>query len=168
MEPVLEWFGIKVDVGAGRITVTITNIVFMLLAAWFLLSILLALIRRLHRHMDARAADLERRKRLQTLARVFRYIGYLSVFAVAGMLILDELGVSITPLLGAAGLTGFALLLENQIRVGDVVEVEGKCGLAEEVTLRYVRLRGYDGTVHFVPTGEISIVTNMTREFAVA
>jgi small conductance mechanosensitive channel len=62
--------------------------------------------------------------------------------------------------------TGFFLLLENQLRQGDVAEVGGKTGLVEEVTLRYVRLRDYDGNVHYVPNGLITTVTNMSREHA--
>jgi small conductance mechanosensitive channel len=54
------------------------------------------------------------------------------------------------------------------VREGDVVEVAGKSGLVEEVTLRYVRLRDFDGHVHFVPNGEIKVVSNRTRSFAQA
>jgi small conductance mechanosensitive channel len=101
------------------------------------------------------------------------------------MLILTELGVSVAPILGAAGVvgiavgfgaqslvkdyfTGFVLLIENQIRQGDVVQIADKSGLVEVVTLRYVRLRDYDGNVHFVPNGLINTVTNMSREYAYA
>ena len=100
-------------------------------------------------------------------------------------MILGELGISIAPILGAAGVaglaigfgaqslvkdffTGFFLLLENQMRQGDVVEAGGKAGVVEEITLRYVRMRDYDGNVHFVPNGNITTVTNMTRDFAYA
>ena len=98
---------------------------------------------------------------------------------------LAELGVSVAPILGAAGVvglaigfgaqslvkdyfTGFFLLIENQIRQGDVVKLGDHAGLVEEVTLRYVRLRDYDGNVHFVPNGTISTVVNMSRGFAQA
>jgi len=101
------------------------------------------------------------------------------------MLVLSELGISIAPILAAAGVLGLAvgfgaqslvkdyfsglfLLLEDQIRHGDVIEAGGKSGLVEEVTLRYVRMRGYDGNVHFVPNGQIESVTNMTREYSYA
>jgi small-conductance mechanosensitive channel len=104
---------------------------------------------------------------------------------VAGVLVLAEVGVSVAPILGAAGVvgvavgfgaqslvkdyfSGFFLLLENQIRLGDVVEAGGKSGMVEEITLRYVRMRNYDGHVHFVPNGSISTVTSMTRGFAQA
>lgn len=64
--------------------------------------------------------------------------------------------------------TGFFLLIENQIRQDDVVQLGDHAGLVEEVTLRYVRLRDYDGNVHFVPNGTITSVVNMSRGFAYA
>ena len=64
--------------------------------------------------------------------------------------------------------TGFFLLLENQVRHGDVVEAGGKAGVVEELTLRYLRLRDYSGNVHFVPNSNISTVTNMSMGFAYA
>ena len=63
---------------------------------------------------------------------------------------------------------GFFLLAENQIRQGDVVEVAGKSGLVEDLTLRYVQLRDYEGNVHYVPNGEIGVVTSSSRTFAYA
>ena len=137
--------------------------------------------RRITSHMD----NIEQVRRVETLARVFRYVTTVLVSLIAGMLILSEIGVSIAPILGAAGVvglavgfgaqslikdyfTGFFLLLENQIRQGDVVEAGGKSGLVEEVTLRYVRLRDYDGVVHFIPNNLITTVSNMSRGFAFA
>jgi small-conductance mechanosensitive channel len=101
------------------------------------------------------------------------------------MLVFTELGISIAPILATAGVLGVAvgfgaqslvkdyfsglfLLLEDQIRQGDVVQAGGKAGLVEDVTLRHVRLRDYDGNVHYVPNGHIDSVTNMTREFSYA
>lgn len=127
--------------------------------------------------------DLEENKRIDTIARVFRYIVNIFITVMAGIQILNEVGISIAPILAAAGVagvaigfgaqslvkdyfTGFFLLLENQVRQGDVVEVGGKSGLVEEVTLRYVKMRDYEGNVHYVPNGTITTVTNMSREFA--
>jgi moderate conductance mechanosensitive channel len=129
--------------------------------------------------------DLEEYKRIDTIGRVFRYIVTILITLVAGVQILNELGISIAPILAAAGVggvaigfgaqslvkdyfTGFFLLLENQVRQGDVAEVGGKSGLVEEVTLRYIKMRDYDGNVHYVPNGTITTVTNMSREFAQA
>lgn len=128
---------------------------------------------------------LEELKRIETLSRVFRYLTSVVITIVTGMLLLSELGISIAPILAGAGVvglaigfgaqslvkdffSGFFLLLENQVRQGDVVEVAGKSGLVQEVTLRYVRLSDYEGNVHFIPNGNISTVTNMSREFAYA
>lgn len=135
--------------------------------------------------MSARHTGIEHGKRIETLSRVFRYLSTTLIILIAGMLILSEVGISIAPILGAAGVVGIAvgfgaqslikdyftgvfLLVEDQLRVGDVVEAGGKSGLVEEITLRYLRLRDFEGTVHFVPNGLISTVTNRSREFAFA
>ena len=60
------------------------------------------------------------------------------------------------------------LLLENQIRVGDVVEIAGKTGVVEELTLRRTKLRSFDGAVHYVSNGLITTVSNFSTEFAFA
>jgi len=142
--------------------------------AWFASQYLIAAVRR---RVIVGEAELDSEKRALTLIRAVRYAVRLIVVAVVLMLLLSQFGISIAPLLGAAGvagiavglagqglardlITGFSLLLDNQIRVGDSVEIAGKSGTVEAVTLRSVRLREYDGTVHFVHNGEIKIVTN--------
>jgi small conductance mechanosensitive channel len=143
------------------------------------------LTRTLENHLKNRADSLEEKKRVQTLARVFRYITSLVVTVVALMLALSALGFSIAPILATAGVagiavgfgaqslvkdyfTGFVMLLENQIRQGDIIEVGGKAGSVEEVTLRYVRLRDYEGAVHYIPNSNITLVTNKSRSYAYA
>jgi len=138
---------------------------------------------RLFRDYMGRRTGPDEITRVETLARVFRNAGTIVIFIVAGTLVLDTIGISIAPVLATAGVaglaigfgaqslikdyfTGFFILLEDQIRQGDVVEIAGKAGLVEEVTLRYVRLRDGDGFVHFVPNGEIKLVSNRTRGFA--
>jgi small conductance mechanosensitive channel len=123
--------------------------------------------------------------RVNTLGRVFRYIASVTIYLIAFMLILSELKINIAPILGAAGIVGVAIgfgaqslvkdyvgglfiLIEDQIRQGDTVKIEGYEGTVEEITLRYVRLRDYDGFVHYVPNGQIRIVTNMGRDFSYA
>jgi len=143
------------------------------------------LIRIFRRYMQGKAPSVDEQARIQTLARVFRNSTAVIIVIVAGTLILGEVGISVAPILATAGVAGvaigfgaqslikdyfngFFLLLEDQLRQGDVVEVSGKSGLVEEVTLRYVRLRDFEGHVHFVPNGEIKVVTNRTRGFAQA
>lgn len=140
---------------------------------------------RLRELIVERQESVEDGQRIRTLSRVVRYVLTVATVVVTVLLILGELGISVAPILGAAGVvgiaigfgaqslvkdyfTGFFLLLENQIRHGDVVEAGGKAGVVEELTLRYLRLRDYSGNVHFVPNGNISIVTNMSMGFAFA
>ncbi|OSZ74119.1 mechanosensitive ion channel family protein [Hydrogenophaga sp. IBVHS1] len=170
-------------ISLGGAAASLTRIVGIILAAWLLIIVLQRAVRTLRERIASRIDDREAAKRAQTLGRVFRYLVAVVVSLVAGMLVLAELGVSVAPILGAAGVvglavgfgaqslvkdyfTGFFLLLENQIRQGDVIKIGDHAGAVEEVTLRYVQLRDYDGNVHYVPNGTISTVINMTRGFS--
>jgi small conductance mechanosensitive channel len=163
--------------------VTALRVVLIAVAALVAITVLQRIIRAFRLRIERRIGDPEAMKRARTLSRVFRYTVTVVIAIVAATTILSELGVSLAPILGAAGIvgiaagfgaqslvkdyfTGFVLLLENQIRVGDVVRVADRAGFVEEVTLRYVRLRDYDGNVHFIPNGLITAVTNMSLEFA--
>jgi small conductance mechanosensitive channel len=171
--------------GWAKALVSLTNVFLILLVAWGLLTISGRLLHLLDDRMRARSVEAEERKRIETLMRVSRYVASVLIGAITVMLILSEVGISIAPILATAGVaglavgfgaqslvkdyfTGFVMLIENQIRVGDMVEVGGKSGLVEEVTLRYVRLRDVEGAVHYVPNGIIATVTNKSREFAYA
>lgn len=164
---------------------TPARVLLILLLAGIALRLVPRAISRVRRAVEARQESAEDGRRVQTLSRVIRYVVTVAVTVVAGILILGEFGISVAPILGAAGVvgialgfgaqslvkdyfTGFFLLLENQIRVGDVVEAGGKSGVVEELTLRYLRLRDYSGNVHYVPNGIISVVTNMSLGFAQA
>lgn len=122
-------------------------------------------------------------KRADTLTHVIRDVARVVVLAVGGMTILSEVGVDLKPLLAAAGLgglaigfggqslvkdviSGFFILLEDSIRVGDVVEIAGVGGLVEEVKLRTITLRDLAGNVHVVPNGVIDKVKNMTKLYS--
>lgn len=163
--------------------VPLLRVVLIAVAAWIGLAVMRRLLRifraRITRGMD----DPEQIKRAETLGDVFRHIIAVIILVVAVTLILSEIGIAVAPILGAAGVVGLAvgfgaqslvkdyfagffILLENQMRQGDVVEIADKSGLIEEITLRYVRLRDYDGNVHFVSNGLITTVTNMSRGFA--
>jgi len=160
------------------------RIVLIVIAAGVLQGIASRLIRSFREFLERRR-DPGQQSRVQTLGRVFRYIAAVVIWLVAGMLVLGELGISVAPVLATAGVAGIAvgfgaqslikdyfngffLLLEDQLRQGEVVDVGGQAGLVEEVTLRYVRMRNFDGHVIFVPNGGITVVKNLTREFAQA
>jgi small-conductance mechanosensitive channel len=161
------------------------HVVIILALTWLLLRLSRKGLARLRTHMQQDLGDRERIKRLDTLERVFRYVAAVIITLVGGMLVLSAVGISIAPILATAGVlgiaigfgaqslvkdyfNGFFLLLENQVRQGDVVEVAGKGGLVEEMTLRYIRLRDFEGSVHYIPNGTIDSVTNRSRGFAFA
>jgi small conductance mechanosensitive channel len=182
-----QWveFLTSLGIGLGTVTTATLRITLIVVAAWLLRGALHRAIRLFRERLQRRMTDGESAKRAETLARVFRYLVTVVVSLLAGMLVLGELGVSVAPILGAAGVVGLAvgfgaqslvkdyftglfLLLENQIREGDIVQLGNHSGSVEVVTLRYVQLRDYDGRVHFVPNGQITTVVNMSRGFAQA
>lgn len=162
------------------------RILLIIVIAWIAYRLSGKLLRLFKGFLLERSSDhLEELKRIETLSTVFRYLFSIIITVVTGMLILSELGISIAPVLAAAGVlgiaigfgaqslvkdffSGFFILLENQVREGDVVELGGKDGLVQEVTLRYIRLQDYEGNIHFIPNGNITTVTNKSREFAYA
>ncbi len=170
-------------ISLGGAAASLTRIVVIILLAWLLIRVLQRAVKTMRERIASRMDDREAAKRAQTLGRVFRYLVAVVVSLIAGMLVLGELGVSVAPILGAAGVvglavgfgaqslvkdyfTGFFLLLENQIRQGDVIKIGDHAGSVEEVTLRYVQLRDYDGNVHYVPNSTITTVINMSRGFS--
>lgn len=169
----------------AEVLVALVNVLLILALAWILQRVVGRVVRLLKARLAASAEGLEGQKRVETLGRVFGYVASVAIGILTLLLVLSEIGISIAPLLATAGVagvaigfgaqslvkdyfSGFVMLMENQIRQGDVVEIAGKTGLVEEVTLRHVRLRDYEGAVHFVPNGAIDTVTNKSRGFAFA
>ena len=161
---------------------TVLRIALILVGAWAAKGLMQRGIGSMRKRIANRMDDREAGQRAETLGRVFRYLVTVVIGLITVMLVLAELGVSLAPILGAAGVvglavgfgaqslvkdfvTGFFLLLENQIRQGDVVEVDGHSGVVEQITLRFVQLRDYEGAVHYVPNGQITTVINRTRGF---
>jgi small conductance mechanosensitive channel len=159
------------------------HIVVILALVWIALKAAKKLSQGLVRFVARQKEDEEFQKRTRTLGDIVRYIIVLAILAVASMTVLKELGIDIGPVLAAAGIvglavgfgaqslvkdiiSGFFILLEDQIRVGDVVNVADKGGLVEKVGLRATVLRDLHGNVHYVPNGSITVVTNMTKEYS--
>ncbi len=123
------------------------------------------------------------KKRENTLIRIFNSTFSILVWAMAVLMIISEFGISIGPLIAGAGIFGIALgfgaqyvirdflaglfiMLENQYRVGDVIEIAGTGGKVEDITLRKTVLRDIDGAVHHIPNGEIKVASNKSQEFS--
>jgi small-conductance mechanosensitive channel len=130
-----------------------------------------------------KAQDEEDRKRAETLTAVIRNVLDSVILAIALMTILGQLGVEIGPLLAAAGIVGLAIgfagqslvkdiingffiLIWDQIRVGDVIQIAGKGGLVEKINLKMTVLHDLAGNVHYIPNGTIDVVTNMKKEYS--
>lgn len=122
-------------------------------------------------------------KRQETLIRIFTWSGRIIILFVSTLMILQEIGIPIAPILAGAGIigiavgfggqylikdiiSGFLIILENQYRIGDVVNFDGTSGLVEDINLRKTVLRDLDGTVHHIPHGEIKKVSNLSKDFA--
>src|SRR5690349_12499249 len=178
-EKVVQWFNAVDWIQAG------SRIAAILVVTFLLVYIARRLISGLEKFTATHAHDVEAQKRAATVSNVLRKLATIFITAIALLAIFNTLGISILPFLATAGVAGIAiafgaqslvkdffrgffLLAENQIRQGDVVEVAGKSGLVEDLTLRYVQLRDYEGNVHYVPNGEIGVVTSSSRTFAYA
>ncbi len=128
-------------------------------------------------------ADDQNQMRVKTLLPLVRKI-VMSIFSLLlGLILLSELGINVGPLLAGAGvlgvaigfgaqsmvkdfLTGFTIVLEDILRVGDVATLGGYTGVVEKITLRKVQLRDVAGIVYSIPFSEISIIQNMTKDFS--
>jgi small conductance mechanosensitive channel len=154
-------------------------------AAYILVRIVKAAARRFERTISQGTGldVIERTKRAQTLGRILQKTLAIVVVSMAALMILRELDVDITPVLTGAGIvglavgfgaqtlvrdviSGFFLIAEDQVRVGDVAVVNGQGGLVEQVNLRTIVLRDETGAVHIFPNGEVKTLANMSKDFS--
>ena len=138
----------------------------------------------IERHLSrlTRSAQLARSARLRTLLPMLRTVLLVTILVVVAMLVLSEIGLNVAPLIAGASvlgiaigfgsqklvqdvITGLFLLLENTVQVGDVVSLGGLSGVVEDLSVRTIRLRSEDGSVHVIPFSAVTTVTNMTRDF---
>lgn len=126
-----------------------------------------------------------RAARIRTLLPMLRTTLLIAIVTVVALIVLSEIGVNIAPLLAGAGviglaigfgsqklvqdiITGLFLLLENAMQVGDTVSLGGLSGTVETLSVRTIRLRAGDGSIHIIPFSAVTTVTNMTRDFGYA
>lgn len=126
---------------------------------------------------------LEAKKRARTLGNTLRHAILILLLFLSIMMVLGELGIQLGPLLATAGvgalaigfgaqslvrdvISGFFIILENQYRIGDVIQIAGVSGIVESLSLRRTVLRDLEGRVHTIPNGEIKIVSNLSKEWA--
>jgi small conductance mechanosensitive channel len=155
--------------------------------AWFLARMVTVGLDRFEARVIAKAgpAELENAKRTKTLSDMLQNVARLAIFVMAGLTVLQELSVNIMPILTGAGIlglavgfgaqtlvkdiiSGFFLILENQVRVGDVAQINGTGGLVETINLRTIVLRDQSGAVHIFPCGSVTTLTNLSKDYAFA
>lgn len=123
------------------------------------------------------------KKREDTLIRIFSWVTSIAIILLGSLMILQEVGIPIGPILAGAGIvglavgfggqylirdviSGFFIILENQYRIGDVVNLDGTGGFVEDISLRMTTMRDLDGTVIHIPHGEVKRVSNLTKDFS--
>lgn len=154
---------------------------------WLVLHFGMRIIRKIiHRSIETdpnthsqRALELRENTLVKIIGSIFR----VSVLFIGLMLVLSELGVNLAPLFAGAGIfslaigfgaqdlvkdivAGIFILIENQYRVGDIVELENVSGKVEKMTLRVTVIRDLDGNVHYIPNGSIEVATNQTMDYS--
>jgi len=164
-------------------------ILILIVATLIVLRVFKAFTKRLKKVISKRLQkkqDLESEesgKRVETLMNILFGAGKVVIWAIFIMILLKKLGVDIGPILAGAGilglavgfgaqelvrdfLSGFFILLENQIRKGDVAIINGTGGLVEDIELRTTTLRDFSGTTHIFQNGKINTISNMTMEWS--
>ena len=191
--PAMELAGYHVAFGPRREAVLAwvieegLRIVLITAAAGMLTRVIAAMLTRVETEVGASgdAEAVERTKRVRTLGAMVQKTLAVVIWTAAALMVLRELNVDIMPLLTGAGIvglaigfgaqtlvkdviSGFFLILEDQVRVGDVAVINGMGGLVEEITLRTIVLRDLEGTVHVFPNGSITTLANRTKDYAYA
>jgi small-conductance mechanosensitive channel len=177
-----SWFGTG-SLGS-RLIGSIASMSFTILVAMAAWEATNAAIERHLAHLsrDAKAA---RSARVRTLLPMLRTALMITILIVVAFIFLTEIGVNVAPLIAGAGVVGIAigfgsqtlvrdvitgifLLFEDAVAVGDVVQVGGLSGVVEQLSIRSIKLRALDGSLHIIPFSAVTTVTNMTRDFSFA
>jgi small conductance mechanosensitive channel len=173
---------------AGSTAQTAGRLLLVLIAGYFGVRVLRTLIDHLEHVLVAAgertgALPGATRSRVRTLTSVLRTLAVVGLWSVVVVICLSQLGYDVRPILAGAGIVGLAvgfgaqhlvrdviagffLVLEDQVRVGDVAVVNGTGGLVETVTFRTIVLRDLAGTVHIFPNGSVTTLANMTKDWS--
>jgi small conductance mechanosensitive channel len=176
------------NVNWEQIIFTSTRILLVLLLAWLGMFILRKILSQLE-HRLLKQSEMsgeppsESEKRVETLIRLIRQAAFIVLWVTTLLILLKEIGIDVGPILASAGIvglavgfgaqnlvrdviSGFFIILENQVRVGDVAIVNGTGGLVEKVNFRTIILRDLGGVVHIFPNGTITTLSNLTNDWS--
>jgi small conductance mechanosensitive channel len=127
--------------------------------------------------------DLEWQRRASTLGGILTRLVTVTVWSLAALMLLRELSIDVLPILTTAGIaglaigfgaqnlvrdviSGFFMILEDQVRVGDMARINGTSGVIEQVNLRTIVLRDGEGAVHVFPNGTVTALANLSKQFS--
>jgi small conductance mechanosensitive channel len=189
--PVFELAGLRPRAGLGLRTLATwaftsgLKIILIAALAFILARFVTLLVKRFEHEVNVGTGldALERAKRARTLGSLIRNVSAAVIGGIAVLMVLRELRIDIAPVLAGAGIlglavgfgaqtlvrdiiSGFFLILEDQVRVGDVAAINGQGGLVEAINLRTIVLRDSEGTVHVFPNGAINTLANRSKEFS--
>jgi small conductance mechanosensitive channel len=165
----------------GRI-ITIATIIVVTLVVWEIIS---AAIERYLNSTDPDGNIVTRSQRVRTLLPLLRNLVLIVLMIMAGLMVLSELGIEIGPLIAGAGIlglavgfgaqtivkdfiTGFFILMEDTVAVGDLVELSGHTGRVEAMSVRSIQLRDFQGQVHRIPFSAVTTTINKSKDFSYA
>jgi small conductance mechanosensitive channel len=191
--PALEISGAKIDLGFGRQALlnwlfkSGLHVALIVLLAYGAIRIAGTVVTHLEDQLsrDPGPGGAERAKRARTMGRLIRNVANTVVSVIATLMVLHEFNINILPVLTGAGIaglavgfgaqtlvrdviSGFFLIFEDQVRVGDVATINGTSGLVEAINLRTIVLRDVAGTVHVFPNGAVQQMSNQTKDFSYA
>ena len=174
------WFGTELGRRMTGIALSVAAVLGIALAAWEIFSAAI------ERHLSTLAASPSSRLRQRTLLPLLRTAMLCVIVVMATLVVLSQIGLNIAPLLAGAGVVGLAIgfgsqalvkdiitglfiLIEDQIAVGDIIDVgKDHRGTVEAISIRTIRLRDQAGIVHTVPFSEVTSIKNLSKEFAYA
>jgi small conductance mechanosensitive channel len=167
---------------------TCLRVTLILLFAWIASLLLRKILRRLELKLTEDSTQTgeppsESQKRIETIVRLTRQAVMLMLWLTVSLMILMEFGVEIGPIIASAGIvglavgfgaqnlvrdfiSGFFIILENQVRVGDVAIINGTGGLVEKINFRTIVLRDLSGVVHVFANGTVNTIANLTNEWS--
>ena len=170
------------------ITKTGLKVFLTLFVAWVCMKVLQSFLGRLERRLFKKSLEAdepasESEKRIETISRLLRQAVMLLLWLTTILIVLNELGVEIGPIIASAGIaglaigfgaqnlvrdiiSGFFIIMENQVRVGDVAIINGTGGLVEKINFRTIVLRDLSGIIHIFPNGTITALSNLTNEWS--
>lgn len=176
------------DISWESIIATSLRILVVLVIIFILKKVVNSALERLENKLVKRAQaagepPTDVQKRADTLIRLLRQGLFIAIWVLAGLVLLRELGFEIAPILAGAGIlglavgfgsqnlvrdviSGFFMIMEDQVRVGDVAIINGTGGLVEKINFRTIVLRDLSATVHVFPNGTINTLSNMTNTWS--